>query len=140
MPVKVVPLTCPNCGGRLEIPTDLKQCFCTYCGTRIAIDDGSVTIHVHNYDEAELRRIELENERHEQEEREEASRAKKRKVWRIALLAYIAITLLMAAISGAIKSVLPVVYDGVSTLMAIFLIVGAIALFLQRPGKKAKRG
>ncbi len=57
MPVKVVPLTCPNYGGRLEIPTDLKQGFSTYCGTQIAIDDGSVTAPVHNYDE--VRRIAL---------------------------------------------------------------------------------
>ena len=35
MPVKLIPLTCPSCGGQLEIPDELRDFYCQYCGTAI---------------------------------------------------------------------------------------------------------
>lgn len=34
-------LTCPKCGGNLEIKEDKRLNFCPYCGTQIEYDDGS---------------------------------------------------------------------------------------------------
>ncbi len=44
--VKMVPLTCPSCGATLEVRNDTKTCFCTYCGTKLLIDDGSKTVTI----------------------------------------------------------------------------------------------
>lgn len=37
---KAYKLTCPNCGADLELTTDKDFCFCSFCGSRIMIDDG----------------------------------------------------------------------------------------------------
>lgn len=44
--VKMVPLTCPKCGANLEARSDIKTCFCTYCGAKLLIDDGSKTVTI----------------------------------------------------------------------------------------------
>ena len=136
VPVTLVPLTCPKCGGQLSVPTDAKRCFCTYCGTQIAIDDGSVTVHLHNHDEAELRRVELEQERLEREERKRSEFEEYRKRWRIALVAYIALIFILATPMNIIKENIPAVYGFVSTVFALFVLVGGIVLFVFRSGKK----
>ena len=136
--VSLIPLTCPKCGGQLQIPPETSKCYCTYCGTQIIVDDGSTTIHVHNYDEAELKRIELERERLTREGDEQVAWSERRKKWRIALLAYFAIIFILSAISSPFKESAPAIYKVFSTLTGTFCIVGGIALFMQRPGKKKK--
>ena len=37
--VKIVNLTCPGCGARLEVDMDRKMAFCSYCGAALPIDD-----------------------------------------------------------------------------------------------------
>lgn len=73
MPVKLIPLTCPSCGGQLEIPDEPRDFYCQYCGTRIRLDDGSTNININQTvtirDEAELRRLDI-LERKQQEQRE----------------------------------------------------------------------
>lgn len=44
--VKMVPLICPKCGADLEVKEDTKTCFCTYCGAKLIIDDGSETVTI----------------------------------------------------------------------------------------------
>ena len=39
MLVKIVNLTCPGCGARLEVDMDRKMAFCSYCGAALPIDD-----------------------------------------------------------------------------------------------------
>ena len=52
--VEVVTLTCPNCGGNLEVPGDWGKCYCRYCGTPILIHDGSYTITHRTIDDAKV--------------------------------------------------------------------------------------
>ena len=33
-------LTCPSCGGQLNLPEDLSQVTCTYCGNQLVVDVG----------------------------------------------------------------------------------------------------
>jgi len=40
--VKMVPLQCPNCHASIEVKEGSKFCYCTYCGTKILLDDDSV--------------------------------------------------------------------------------------------------
>jgi hypothetical protein len=73
MSVKLISLTCPNCGGQLELPDEPRDFYCQYCGTRIRLDDGSTNININQTvtirDEAELRRLDI-LERREREQRE----------------------------------------------------------------------
>ena len=138
VPVTLVPLTCPKCGGQLSVPTDAKRCFCTYCGTQIEIDDGSVTVHLHNHDEAELKRIELEQARLAQEEKRQAALEGYRKQWRIALIAYIAFIVFLTVPVNFVKESIPAIYNAVNTVFGLVILVGAIALFVFRPRKKKR--
>lgn len=36
--VKIVNLTCPGCGARLEVDMDRKMAFCGYCGAALPVD------------------------------------------------------------------------------------------------------
>lgn len=86
MSVKLIPMTCPSCGGQLEIPDDLQDFYCQYCGTRIHLDDGSTNININANinqtvtirDEAELRRLDI-LERKEREQREKELERERRK-------------------------------------------------------------
>ncbi len=42
MAIKLVPLSCPNCGASIDVPVDQDFCYCSYCGTKIAINDDSI--------------------------------------------------------------------------------------------------
>ena len=37
--MKIVNLTCPGCGARLEVDMDRKMAFCSYCGAVLPVDD-----------------------------------------------------------------------------------------------------
>ena len=139
MPVTLVPLTCPKCGGQISVPNDVTKCFCSFCGTQIIIDDGSTTVHVHNYDEVEMKRLELEQARLEKEEKRQAELAEYRKKWRILLIVYIAIMFVMGYAAGQVKKGAPQFYDVLSMLLGVYTLVGGIALFIFRPVKKAKK-
>ena len=52
--MKLVELKCPNCGASFQADVDQEVCFCTYCGTKSMIDNG--TIHI--IDEAKIREAE----------------------------------------------------------------------------------
>ena len=59
--MKYISMVCPNCGANLEnIDSELKQCYCQYCGTKIAIDDGTKVTKNYNYDEAAIIRAQTE--------------------------------------------------------------------------------
>lgn len=46
--MKLFVLKCPECGASLDIPEDRKQFYCSYCGNKILLDDGSRTVtHIH---------------------------------------------------------------------------------------------
>ncbi|MEX2705259.1 MAG: hypothetical protein Q6352_008360 [Candidatus Freyrarchaeum guaymaensis] len=44
--VKLVPLVCPNCGAKLELPENLQKAFCSFCGTQLIIDTEQRTVKV----------------------------------------------------------------------------------------------
>lgn len=69
-------VTCPSCGGSVHIPDNEKDCFCTFCGSRIAVDDGSKTVTYRTVDEARLRELELEAKQLELDEKHRPFRIK----------------------------------------------------------------
>ena len=54
--VKLVELSCPSCGASIQVGADRKECFCSFCGAKAILDDGSVTTHI--IDEAKIREAE----------------------------------------------------------------------------------
>lgn len=37
--MKLITLKCPECGATLQLDQDRKECFCTYCGSKILLDE-----------------------------------------------------------------------------------------------------
>ena len=67
--MKIIPIICPNCHANIEVQEGKQYCFCTYCGTKLFLDDESITFVYR--DEAKLKELELiEKERAAREEAE----------------------------------------------------------------------
>lgn len=57
--MKLISLTCPNCNANLDdIDSSRSFCYCQYCGTKIALDDGTIRKETHIYDEAKIKETE----------------------------------------------------------------------------------
>ena len=86
-------MRCTNCGAELDIDPNQKQVFCTYCGSKLIVDDESVPPASRIADEARLREAEVRMKEleyaHEREIREETLRQEQKKTFRIALAVYI---------------------------------------------------
>jgi uncharacterized membrane protein YvbJ len=56
MAIKMIPVTCPNCGGQLEAHVTDDFFFCRYCGSKIILNDDSVrTININKKVEKHVR-------------------------------------------------------------------------------------
>ena len=116
--MKLINLRCTNCGADLQIDADRKQAFCTYCGTKLFLDDENIHITNRIIDEARLKEAEIRLKeieyQHERELREETIRQEQKKSERIALVVFLA--------------ALAVSYSLDSTLFGLVLIFGLVAL------------
>ena len=79
--MKIIPVECPKCGASFEIDEGRKTCFCQYCGTKIAIDDGiNRTVNTNIIrDEAKIKELELRAKQLELEAERERLKQKDRK-------------------------------------------------------------
>ncbi|MBE6724964.1 MAG: hypothetical protein E7576_07190 [Ruminococcaceae bacterium] len=57
--INLIKLECPHCGANLEVKDDVRQCFCTYCGMKIVIDNNNEHI-IRTIDEGQIREAELQ--------------------------------------------------------------------------------
>ena len=97
--MKYISMVCPNCGANLEnIDSELKQCYCQYCGTKIAIDDGTKVTKNYNYDEADIIRAQTEQQIKLQEMEEQ----KKKNLFFWKVIAGVAIFALVMLLVGYI--------------------------------------
>ena len=127
--MKTVALTCPNCGAQIQMPDGRTRCFCTYCGTQVALDDESVHVHVHTHDEAELKRLEFEREQDEENDQH-------RRYWIVALIVWIVVVTVLMSTYGLVEAVNQAVGDALKTFAGGVLLFGGIALFITRPRKR----
>lgn len=44
--MKMYQLKCPSCGATIEVELDRKYMFCTYCGSKIYLDDNIIRIEI----------------------------------------------------------------------------------------------
>ncbi len=72
--VKIVNLTCPGCGARLEVDMDRKMAFCSYCGAVLPVDDEIQKVQL---DGAEKAGYEFEKGR------QRAKRKRRRRLFRL---------------------------------------------------------
>ena len=65
--MKFIEIECPKCGAALNIDEKRKECFCSYCGNKLIIDDGSRKFtheHTHIYiDKSREKELEFEKEK-----------------------------------------------------------------------------
>ena len=76
--MKAYEVKCPECGAALDVSDGRKQIFCSYCGTKILLDDGIERKEITNryVNEAEIAKgqasVELERMRLEHRQKENA--------------------------------------------------------------------
>lgn len=61
MAIRFVSVKCPECGAALDIEEGRKQIFCSYCGTKVMIENENEHIY-RNIDEARIRQAETDRE------------------------------------------------------------------------------
>lgn len=59
MAIKLITVKCPACGADLNIEEGRKQLFCSYCGTKVIIDNDNEYIYRH-IDEASIKQTEAD--------------------------------------------------------------------------------
>ena len=59
MAIQFVSVKCPQCGADLSIESDRQQAFCTYCGTKVIVNNENEHIY-RNIDEARIKESETE--------------------------------------------------------------------------------
>ena len=133
MAVRLVPAVCPNCGAHIEIPPDRETCFCTYCGTQIVVDDGTQTINIHNFDEAEMRRVELEAQEPRRQDEALEDYERRHRTWRLAVVGWVVALIALFVITEIVDSeALLVAAGGI-------MIFGPIALIVARPRRPRRK-
>ena len=50
--MRLINMTCPNCGAQLQVDADKKQVFCEHCGTKLLMDDNVYHIQYDNAEDA----------------------------------------------------------------------------------------
>ena len=66
--MKLTSMRCPSCGAEIQIPEGKPFFFCTFCGTQIHVEDGTIRVEItknvnieNRYvDVARLRQLELQ--------------------------------------------------------------------------------
>lgn len=94
--MRLYQMKCPACGGTIEVDENRDSCFCSYCGTKVYIDDETQRIEITkniNYhktytDEAKIRKIESE-ERMQERKFAVEQETRKTKVWSTLAIVFI---------------------------------------------------
>lgn len=125
-------LKCPSCGGKIEIPEDSNEIICSYCGSKVIIDDKATEVGRIKKAEInakkELDEHEFENKKKKDEYNDEREYKKKKntsslKGWSIALLIICLLFTFTAFNDGKIISLLigivQIAAFGYSTLLCL---------------------
>ena len=155
--MNIISVRCPSCGASLNIEEGRTRCFCQYCGTPIAIDDGSVNVNQHieqkiSYtgdhisiirDEAKLKELEIEQLRAELEykkfEREKKSSII-RTIIKISWFVFLFLALGWESISRTLRYTYRIymdsdMYDTIHQMLFLMVIIIPIILLVTRKKK-----
>ena len=75
--MKLVSIKCPECNATLDISANRKECFCSYCGNKIILDDGSCTITHIYIDRTREKELDLEYAKLANEQKNRTTRSRK---------------------------------------------------------------
>ncbi len=50
--MRLIDMTCPNCGAKLQVDAEKKELYCSYCGSALLLKDDVQHIHYDNAEEA----------------------------------------------------------------------------------------
>ena len=130
MGTKLVSMKCPECNAALNVEEGRKQIFCSYCGTKIIIDNDNEYVYRH-IDEAKIKRVETEQLlRLREMELEEKERDRSRKSKRISYI-----------VAGVLFLVGLLTFTIVPGFVGLFMVIAGalIAEFTFLGGQKNKR-
>lgn len=126
--MKLIRLTCSNCGAELELDADRKQAFCSYCGSKLYVDDESINITNRIIDEARLKEAEVRlrelEYQHEREIREETIRKEQKKSFWISVGVFLVVLFITLSI------------DSMRPFAIIVIIVGFVLLSSRKTDEK----
>ena len=101
--MRMYQLKCPACGASIEVERNRDSCFCSYCGTKVYVDDEThrveITKNIRYTDEAKIRKIESEER---MQERRFTAEQKKRKSNNLSTL--VVVFLVLACVVGSFIS------------------------------------
>lgn len=121
-------MRCSSCGAKLEVDADRREVYCSYCGTKLLVEDESGQETRRIVDEARLKEAEIRLKEveyaHERELRKEQLMREEKKVFLLSLGVFTCVLLL----TGTVPSL--------RGLFAPALIFGCIALVYMRSGDK----
>lgn len=132
MAVKLVSVKCPQCGASLDIDEGRNHVFCSYCGTKILVDNDNEYIYRH-IDEASIKQTEAETMlRLKEMELQEKEDERKRKSQRTAYI--------IAAAVAIFGILLEAIADGFEGMLAIMIGLNiALFTFISNSQKKKSK-
>ncbi len=133
MAISLISVKCPSCGADLSVEEEREVSFCSYCGTKVLINNENEHIF-RNIDEAKIKEAETEQmvlmRQLDMEEKANTSKKYLIIIWIVA----IAILVILGIIGLGIKN------DGLIVCMSIAMIVGASgSTYLFGNAKKKKK-
>ena len=124
--MEFIGMRCTSCGAELQVDPERKQVFCSYCGTKLMLDDDSVEVTNRIIDEARIKEAEVRLKEleyaHERELRKEILEQEQKKAFRISLIVF-------ACVLVAAYSIAPL-----RPLFAVILLCGLIAVISEKKG------
>ena len=134
MSTKFVSVKCPECNAALDIEEGRNQCFCSYCGTKIRIDNENEFIY-RNIDEAKVKQVEADQllrlrEMELDEKEKERTRKSKKIAYIVAAILFIAGIIVFSTEAG---------FAGMFLILAGVLIAEFNFFGVNNSGKKEKR-
>ena len=132
--IEFISARCPQCGEELEIEKGRDFAYCTYCGTKIIINNTNEHVF-RNVDEAEIRRAEIDREIRLRELELEEKRDKHRRVF---IWLWVIVCLLLA-VPGVFGLVIENEALSILFLWDMIMFFCGILFFLQKQEEDKKK-
>ncbi len=133
--MKLISLTCPNCNANLDdIDSSRPFCYCQYCGTKIALDDGTIRKETHIYDEAKIK----ETESSERVKMREIDVEREHSKQMNAILKYVLIFAAVLFVVGIVLAAFDVEIGWYIILFEVVAVLWAFESMVTRKNKKNK--
>lgn len=123
--MNVVKLSCPNCSANLEVDSSAKICFCTYCGTKILLQNENETV-VRNIDEARIKEAELTHDYRLKQLEDERARRQEESAMRAEQAQKINDRQKLCLITAAVVALFSLIFFRPGIIVAISLVVYAL--------------